>query len=273
MRLTRRRSSLACRRSRRRRRKAVQVQLRGGTSRDPQLAANFCGQQHVPRPCWGPVGNDTGIHCRLAAVEDEVGTKKRIQTTARLQRLPESHVCNVRLRLAWTWTEHDAAVEEALRYRRSVRANLLSSPLQQWRRRGTCCSADPVDARHASHMPRCRPRTCAALHCSAASWLVRYHTTHDFTCLADDMPPCTMHHTRLCFALLCFDSHPRPRAKEGAAAGIAARVPTPTSTCALASLRSLFIVLLTASARRHISAARARNEPASLIRCVPPKWR
>jgi hypothetical protein len=151
-----------------------------------------------------PVGNDTGIHCRLAAVEDEVGTKKRIQTTARLQRLPESHVCNVRLRLAWTWTEHDAAVEEALRYRRSVRANLLSSPLQQWRRRGTCCSADPVDARHASHMPRCRPRTCAALHCSAASWLVRYHTTHDFTCLADDMPPCTMHHTRLCFALLRF---------------------------------------------------------------------
>lgn len=167
MRLTRRRSSLACRRSRRRRRKAVQVQLRGGTSRDPQLAANFCGQQHVPRPCWGPVGNDTGIHCRLAAVEDEVGTKKRIQTTARLQRLPESHVCNVRLRLAWTWTEHDAAVEEALRYRRSVRANLLS---------------DPVDARHAT--PRtCRavgPVCCTALHrpllCCVVARAVPYHT-------------------------------------------------------------------------------------------------
>lgn len=273
MRLTRRRSSLACRRSRRRRRKAVQVQLRGGTSRDPQLAANFCGQQHVPRPCWGPVGNDTGIHCRLAAVEDEVGTKKRIQTTARLQRLPESHVCNVRLRLAWTWTEHDAAVEEALRYRRSVRANLLSSPLQQWRRRGTCCSADPVDARHAT--PRtCRavgPVCCTALLCSA---LLRRGSCGTIPHTTLPVWQTTCHHARCtthAFALLCFDSHPRPRAKEGAAAGIAARVPTPTSTCALASLRSLFIVLLTA--RRHISAARARNEPASLIRCVPPKWR
>lgn len=190
-----------------------------------------------------PVGNDTGIHCRLAAVEDEVGTKKRIQTTARLQRLPESHVCNVRLRLAWTWTEHDAAVEEALRYRRSVRANLLSSPLLSSSGGGGAPAADPVDARHAT------PRTCravgpervlhcTALHCilcSAASWLVRYHTTHDFTCLADDMPPCTTTHYPA-FALLCFDSHPRPLAKEGAAAAIAARVPTPTSTCALASL-------------------------------------
>lgn len=148
---------------------------------------------------------------------------------------------------------------------------LLSSPAVAAAGHLLQCRSGGCTPRHAPHMPRCRPRTCAALHCSAASWLVRYHTTHDFTCLADDMPPCTMHHTRLCFALLCFDSHPRPRAKEGAAAGIAARVPTPTSTCALASLRSLFIVLLTA--RRHISAARARNEPASLIRCVPPKWR
>lgn len=114
---------------------------------------------------------------------------------------------------------------------------------------------------------------CTALLCCVVARAVPYHTR----LYLSGRRHATMHdapHTPLlCFALLCFDSHPRPRAKEGAAAGIAARVPTPTSTCALASLRSLFIVLLTASARRHISAARARNEPASLIRCVPPKWR
>lgn len=126
--------------------------------------------------------------------------------------------------------------------------------------------------RHAPHMPRCRPRV---LHCAASSSaLLRRGSCGTIPHTTLPVWQTTCHHARCtthAFALLCFDSHPRPRAKEGAAAGIAARVPTPTSTCALASLRSLFIVLLTA--RRHISAARARNEPASLIRCVPPKWR